>query len=924
MRKVVLAAVAAALLAGCSYNVEELDSLQQAEETTVDDGAVNFSVYTNRSTRAGAPGTITATGTGGTTSLATEGFSVFGYYTGAALFDEQFSTPNFMYNQRVTSADGTKWTYNPVKYWPNETLGEAGGIETDHVSLFAYAPWVEVNPANGVPTSNPDKNIILVNHHQKEGDPYVYYKVDNDPATSVDLLWGVSSDATFTGWATAAGTIAKSAPYVDLTRQNSSTGTVKWNFNHALARLNVQIVAASDVSTTSFAPSGMSTIPTDGDTKIYLRWIEFTGFAMRGALNLHSVVPSNPADLKPLWLDISGVKQLKRDEPVRFLDGLLDTSEGYDNNTDPNEQQVGLNAVLIEEPTGTGTWQQKKPGIPTDDYVNLFNSSVASTPATQPIFVVPTDKEMNITICYDVETADQNLSKFLSDGKTHGKCVKVELSEATGLKIEAGKSYTVKIIVGMTSIKVDAEVTPWTEGTAASNNESVVFSTFKMGDASIKVLSSGTQVYDGTEKKPFSLVFVAGKNNEIEMVEGKDYTIKYENNIDAGTATATITGKGDYSGTQKLTFTIEKAYPKVLVSPLSITYDAAEHDLITSGSTTPGKLEYSLDQTTWTTTSPKATNAGTYPVYYRVSYDSEDIAKNYHEVTLVKPATIAKAPAALSITSPLATSFTLNPTTTSQTLTFSFTGGTLTATPAAALTGKVTPSYTNRTSTGHTTTAGTCTVNRSVNEKFLGTVSFTITPDANHYVPAGLPASRTFVGGVELANSAVGDRLCYDGYAYPPEATSVTPLGMVAYKSGTSGLCIARKNATEYAGAGTGDYKINGGCTSTGEWNFDSSMSPTTAWRLPEQSQINNIFSACGGYAGLQTKLQAAGCVKTTTTNAGTALSSEYYYFTRTSSGGSNVYAFCATDGLWTTIPSAHGHFSRAVMVFPTTSVLYK
>lgn len=44
--------------------------------------------------------------------------------------------------------------------------------------------------------------------------------------------------------------------------------------------------------------------------------------------------------------------------------------------------------------------------------------------------------------------------------------------------------------------------------------------------------------------------------NESKLIEGTDYTVSYSNNINAGTATVTITGKGSYSGEKILTFTI--------------------------------------------------------------------------------------------------------------------------------------------------------------------------------------------------------------------------------------------------------------------------------------------------------------------------------------------------------------------------------
>ena len=61
-------------------------------------------------------------------------------------------------------------------------------------------------------------------------------------------------------------------------------------------------------------------------------------------------------------------------------------------------------------------------------------------------------------------------------------------------------------------------------------------------------LSESTFVYDGKKKEP--KVKVGG------LVEGVDFTVTYSNNVDVGTATVTVTGKGNYKGTMKLSFKI--------------------------------------------------------------------------------------------------------------------------------------------------------------------------------------------------------------------------------------------------------------------------------------------------------------------------------------------------------------------------------
>lgn len=88
-------------------------------------------------------------------------------------------------------------------------------------------------------------------------------------------------------------------------------------------------------------------------------------------------------------------------------------------------------------------------------------------------------------------------------------------------------------------------------------------------------LSASSFTYDGTEKKPEITV----KSGRKLLVSGTDYTVSYKNNINAGTASVTITGKGSYSGSQTKNFTITPAdltKTTISLSASSFIYDGAE------------------------------------------------------------------------------------------------------------------------------------------------------------------------------------------------------------------------------------------------------------------------------------------------------------------------------------------------------------
>ena len=143
-------------------------------------------------------------------------------------------------------------------------------------------------------------------------------------------------------------------------------------------------------------------------------------------------------------------------------DGTLSYKRAIFATRDPNERVLGaLNPDIIESPTTAAGWNAKSPGITATGYVNLFKGAAD---ATSSIYVIPTNSPVSVTMLYDVQTADPKLGKYLSDGKTTGIRIPNVLTQRLdeGLTFKAGKAYTVKIIVGMESVKVEAvELASW-------------------------------------------------------------------------------------------------------------------------------------------------------------------------------------------------------------------------------------------------------------------------------------------------------------------------------------------------------------------------------------------------------------------------------------------------------------------------------
>ena len=100
--------------------------------------------------------------------------------------------------------------------------------------------------------------------------------------------------------------------------------------------------------------------------------------------------------------------------------------------------------------------------------------------------------------------------------------------------------------------------------------------------------------YDGEEKKPDPTVTLNGKT-----LGSDDYTVSYANNINAGTATVTVTGKGNYTGSVSAAFNIAKVSNSLSTSYSSVTayknYLTRKTKYFINGSG-DGKITYTLNK----------------------------------------------------------------------------------------------------------------------------------------------------------------------------------------------------------------------------------------------------------------------------------------------------------------------------------------
>ena len=181
------------------------------------------------------------------------GFGVFAYSTGNTpwVTAAASATPNFMYNQQVTYS--SRWTYSPVKYWPNDNTpadgsGASGSQSKSYISFFAYAPY--------------------------GGDGIVLSENTTSNAPVITYTWGQDHNLLY------------ATPQLNLYKYDSNGAkddgrvgdVITFNFHHALALVNFKVRRKAD--------TGMT---------VTLKSLSISGFYTSGTFNLGSSSWTSPS-----------------------------------------------------------------------------------------------------------------------------------------------------------------------------------------------------------------------------------------------------------------------------------------------------------------------------------------------------------------------------------------------------------------------------------------------------------------------------------------------------------------------------------------------------------------------------------------------------------------------------------------------------
>ncbi len=450
------------------------------------------------------------------------GFGVFAYHTGSSTYGADGKstngggfTPNFMYNQMVSTWDESghntnKWFYSPIKYWPNgnaNTSPDNAGATADgiqNVSFFAYAPYIPVTQIKATDENggwskedldmwdtmkdNPDyasmslddvsAGLYAMSGNAYTGDPTIFYR---NGGNNIDLLWGTmkSNGETVNGNTqdgVAADDYATKSVNENLTKMKVN-GTIGFNFIHTMAQIGGRFTDASG------NPSGI-TIKLDPDeTGAANTWGDAENAETKVTVKSIIIAPIAfvaDADGKAKeTLSMSGKFNLATGkwtlDEIEIPDGM-DVNEAAIPYKISNSSAVSYDGTLkidylaesIKEPeNGISAWSDlsEVAGVPADKAVSVYDE-IESNAIQKSILLFPgTIPTFTVTVNYIVRTKDDNLAKGYSEvEQTISK--KLSFTKA----VEMNKRYNLNLILGLTSLKFTATVTDWQVATTGTGD----------------------------------------------------------------------------------------------------------------------------------------------------------------------------------------------------------------------------------------------------------------------------------------------------------------------------------------------------------------------------------------------------------------------------------------------------------------------
>ena len=215
-------------------------------------------------------------------------------------------------------------------------------------------------------------------------------------------------------------------------------------------------------------------------------------------------------------------------------------------------------------PLPTITYNNKTLKKDTDytlSYSNNINAGTATITITgKGNFTGTTSKTFSISARAMSDTSVANISSQTYTGNVISPLPTITYNNKTLKKdTDYTLSYSDNINVGTATITITGK-----GNFAGTTSKTFSISARAMSDTSVANISS--QTYTGNVISPLPTITYNNKT----LKKDTDYTLSYSDNINAGTATITITGKGNFTGMTSMTFIItQKSAEKLNISEIA-------------------------------------------------------------------------------------------------------------------------------------------------------------------------------------------------------------------------------------------------------------------------------------------------------------------------------------------------------------------
>ena len=481
-------------------------------------------------------------------------------------------------NQDITIEDITALTYTGVAQEPTVTVKDGTDVLVKDVDYnVAYSN--NTNAALSTATENaPTVTITAVSTSEKYAgettktftinkkamedgfianiDALVYTGVAQTPEPAVTynnmtLVKGTDFTYSYTNNVNVAAATAENAPTVTVTGKGNYTGTAQKKFDITTAALTVTAVN-KQVTFGDDAPQ--YTVSYDGFVN------NETAAVLGGTLAFACSYVKNQTAAGTYDITPSGLTSSNYD--ITFTKGTLTVGKkALEDGFIANIASLVYNGVA-QEPAPVVTFNGMTLEKDVDYSVSYENNvNVGTATATVTALANSTKYSGSASKTFSITTAALTVT---ADNKqvTYGDAAPQYTVSYTGFV----NNETAAVLGGTLAFACDYvkdqsgvgnyTITP---SGLTSSNYAITFTngTLTVGAKTLEngfIATISSLVYNGQAQEPAPVVTF----HEMTLAAGTDYTVAYSNNTNAGTATVTCTGQGNYSGQAQKTFTIDQ------------------------------------------------------------------------------------------------------------------------------------------------------------------------------------------------------------------------------------------------------------------------------------------------------------------------------------------------------------------------------